>query len=152
MKATFPDPEPDSPPARQLAGQTLDEVAGFVRGTLGCGCPDDVLRSIRMDRPGSGELPTVRLQVGSRLLICLVGAPRSHTQADRVQALVVQGRAERDAGGYNRFRLVLVTNGTPDATVIATAEAGFLAGAAGDEQSYLHRVARQDVPGVIRPD
>jgi len=152
MKATFPDPDVDSPPVRQLAGKTLDEVAGFVRGTLGCGCPDDVLRSIRMERPGPGGLPTVRLQVGGRLLICLVGAPGSPAQADRVQALAVQGRAERDAGGYNRFRLVLVTNGEPDATVLATAEARFLAGAADDERSHLHRVARQDVPGVIRPD
>jgi hypothetical protein len=147
----LPDPDDPSPPIQRLAGDALHAVAGFVRGTLGCGCPDEVLRSIEVVRPDAGELPTVRLRVGGRLLIHLVEATRALSSPGRLESLAAEGRAERDAGGYNRFRLVLVAEEEPAATT-AAAEDRFLAGTAGDERSHLHWAAQRDVPEVIRPD
>lgn len=148
---TRPDRDNPSPPAQKLTGETLDNVAGFVRGTLGCGCPAEVLESIQVVGPAADELPSVRLQVGGRLLILLAGARECTARPDRIEALAAQGRAERDAGGYNRFRLVLVTTRSPDEKAQATAEARFLAGSVGDDRSHLHWVDRQDVPQAVRP-
>jgi len=148
----LPDPDNPSPPIRRLTGDALLAVAGFVRGTLGCGCPDEVLRSIQVVRPDACGLPSVRLRVGGRLLIHLVEATRALSAPDRLESLAAEGRAERDAGGYNRFRLVLVTTGRPGPSAAPAAEGRFLAGTAGDERSHLHWAAQRDVPAVIRPD
>lgn len=152
MTDTSPHAADTSQPTRSLAGEALDEVAHFVRTTLGCGCPDEVLRVIRLDRPCGGGLQPVRLQVGGRLLIHLVEASQALSTPGRIESLAAEGRAERDAGGYNRFRLVLVTTGRPGPSAAPAAEGRFLAGTAGDERSHLHWAAQRDVPAVIRPD
>ncbi len=149
------DPSPDaadtSQPSRPLAGALLDDVAHFVRTTLGCGCPDQVLRTIHLDRTSDGALQSVRLRVGGRLLIHLVEGTQALSTPGRVELLAAQGRAERDAGGYNRFRLVLVTDEAPDvATATATADA-FQAGATTADRSHLHWLAQGNLPAVLRP-
>jgi hypothetical protein len=75
------------------------ELVRFIRSTLGCGCPDEVLRSIRVSRGAEA----VSLDVGGRLLVRLVRA----SGLDLGEA-VTAGRAERDGSGFNRFRLVAI--------------------------------------------
>jgi len=148
---TSPHAADTSQPTRSLAGEALDEVAHFVRTTLGCGCPDEVLRVIRLDRPCGRGLQPVRLQVGGRLLIHLVEATQALSNPGRIESLAAEGRAERDAGGYNRFRLVLVTEEAPGVTTAAATAAAFGAGASTADRSHLHWLAQGNVPAVLRP-
>jgi hypothetical protein len=52
-------------------------LARFVRDVLGCGCPEEILRSITVDRghlvPGL-DVEVTRLDVGGRLLVYVVPA------------------------------------------------------------------------------
>lgn len=125
--------------------QSLEE---FVRGTLGCQCPDEVFRSISLDHqraPGCAW-PFARLAVGDRLLIYVLEAQALTTAA--VSALASQGRAERDAKGYNRFRLVIASD-TP-ARLIDAARAGFARVADEDDRAHLHLLASDQLPDVLR--
>ncbi len=56
-----------------------EEIERFVRGELGCGCPDEVFQHIILGagEAGPGKVSFSRLVVGERLLIYVFGAPRS---------------------------------------------------------------------------
>lgn len=123
-------------------------IERFVRGTLGCACPDEVFQQIETSAlPGDlpGDLPGVRLVIGNRLLVYVALAPASLVAATR--ALVAAGRRERDARGWNRFRLVLATE-APEAERTAAADA-FASAAAGDERAHLHVLAPAALPAVL---
>ena len=53
-------------PDAAAASETAAELVRFVRATLGCGCPDDVLARIAIDVSEGGE---PGLDVGGRLLV-----------------------------------------------------------------------------------
>lgn len=124
------------------------EIEPFVRGTLGCRCPDSVFDSIEFRQlPGTtAALPVVQLLIGERLLIQCVRPP--HDAATRwIEQLAVAGRATRDRGGYNRFRLVVVGGyGTDLPTEL---HARFAAAVAGDDHAHLHLVTEDQLPGSL---
>jgi hypothetical protein len=146
-------------PQRGLPRRALDTVTGtdqrsierFVRTTLGCKCPDEVFASIELDRGAMhrGTLPFVRLVVGARLLIYVVEASGPPISPDRVEALAIEGRADRDAGGCHRFRLVLATShgGAPGRS---TRDAFSRAVVSGDDRMHLHVVSTDALPDVLR--
>jgi len=107
-------------------------VVAFVRGTLGCACPDDVFEQIETScSPGR-----LRLDVGGRLLVYVIAGTDAGDVRERLPAWVQDGVAERDRYGMNRFRLVL---GSADpGAVRAVAEPAFAALAAGDDHVHLH--------------
>lgn len=119
----------------------------FVRDTLGCRCPDAVLREIDYRRGAvlaSGRILTGRVAVGGRLLIYIseVGDPLGAEPV--VEDLLANGRAERERGGYQRFRLVLAANDR--VATRALAEPLFARCAAGDDRLHLHVVLPVDLP------
>ena len=122
------------------------QLESFVRGTLGCQCPDAVFASIETSPLQSANCAAsgTRLLIGERLLLYVVADPPEQGIDDCVASLLAQGRTERDAHGYNRFRLVL---GSEDpGRIQAAAQARFSAGAGGDARLHLHVVARQLLP------
>lgn len=124
-------------------------VTHFVRGTLGCGCPDEVFDSIAVEPllPFAGGLPALQLLIGSRLLIQLAVPPRDAAAADWIERLATEGRASRDRHGYNRFRLVVVTS--PGQAVPAGLEERFARLAGRDERVHLHFVAQDHLPEAL---
>jgi len=118
----------------------------FIRDTLGCGCPDEVLAAIRCEALAGQASPSRRLDVGGRLLVWVVSADLP-TAADLVARCVPAGRDERDRLGFNRFRLV-VTSGDP--AVARAAKAAFASSAAVDERTHLHVVPPEVVPAPAR--
>jgi len=121
-------------------------IERFVRGTLGCGCPDEVFEHVVISRlPAiAGRPPIVQLQVGSRLLIHVV-APPDGTAADGwIEQLAANGRTARDRHGYNRFRLVIASPTPPT----STREFGerFARAVVGDEKAHLHFVSSEQLP------
>jgi len=92
-------------------------IEGFVQGTLGCGCPPEVFKEIRIraDDPCSGLPVDLSLEIGGRLLIYVVFAGEPESLAKNLSAVVDHGRRTRNKRGFNRFRLV-VTSGDVSGT------------------------------------
>ncbi|MFO7966915.1 MAG: hypothetical protein R6U44_04885 [Archaeoglobaceae archaeon] len=88
-----------------------DEVKKFVRETLGCQCPEEVFEKIEVDSEVRVADYTVdrRINVGDRLLIYLVDGDK--LQNKDLEVLVRTGKEERDSAGFNRFRLVVMSDG-----------------------------------------
>jgi len=126
-----------------------DEITHFVRGTLGCGCPDAVFDSIVVEPvvQAAGGLPALQLLIGSRLLIQLVVPPHDATAAGWVERLAAAGRAARNRHGYNRFRLVVVTS--PGQALPAGLDERFVRLAGTDERIHLHVVAQDHLPEAL---
>jgi len=121
-------------------------IEHFVRGTLGCGCPDEVFQHLVISQlpPIAGRPPIVQLQVGSRLLIHVVAPPDGATASDWIEQLAANGRTTRDRHGYNRFRLVIAS----PAAVISARELQerFARAIVGDEKAHLHFVSSEQLP------
>ena len=121
-------------------------IEHFVRGTLGCGCPDEVFQHRVVCRlpPIAGRPPIVQLQVGSRLLIHVVAPPDGAMASDWIEQLAAHGRAARDRHGYNRFRLVIASPAPPASA--RAIEERFARAVVGDEKAHLHFVSCDQLP------
>ena len=120
----------------------------FIRSTLGCGCPDEVLERIRCSRSdlaNQHEVRLTRIDVGGRLLVYVIEAgnePRSAAEA--LRAVVAAGTVERNRGGFNRLRVVVAT-GDRDAFG-PEMERSFEDTAPLDGRVHLHIIAVGDLP------
>jgi hypothetical protein len=125
------------------------DIERFVRGTLGCGCPDEVFRTVSVSRlPAVRDRPPVlQLLIGSRLLIHVAVAPADSSAADWLEQLATNGRSARDRHGYNRFRLVIATV-APGCTV-AGLDARFARALARDERAHLHVLDAAQLPAEL---
>lgn len=133
--------------APPLSSAIRASIERFVRGTLGCRCPDEVFEAIVIERAHAPDHASryTRLVVGDRLLIYIV----QDTDALAVQRLTSKGLAERNDNGYNRFRLVIGC-GDP-AQVQGEIEMGFAGVAGADDRAHLHLIAADAVPHGLRP-
>jgi hypothetical protein len=119
----------------------------FIRGVLGCGCPDEVLRHIRVAAapPGLDDLPLHRtVNVGGRLLVVVVREPDPGELAERLDELIPRLVGLRDAEGFNRVRLV-VTAAHAGGTETVLTEA-FAAVAGSDDRVHLHVITPARLP------
>lgn len=124
-------------------------IERFVRGTLGCQCPDGVFRSVAIDRlaPVAGRPPVLQLIVGSRLLIHIVATPPDGLATGWIEQLAASGRATRDRHGYNRFRLVIASQ---DALALPRdIDTRFVRAVAGDDRAHLHLLAPGQLPAGL---
>jgi hypothetical protein len=132
-----------------MTGASQADVEKFVRGTLGCGCPDEVFRSIVVSRlPAvAGRPPILQVLVGSRLLIHVVSPPTLEPANGWIEPLAANGRATRDRHGYNRFRLV-VASPAPLASARALADR-FARAVVGDDKAHLHFIGTDQLPPAL---
>lgn len=123
-------------------------IERFVRGTLGCQCPDEVFRRMEVGPlalPG-GSGTGRRLLVGGRLLIHIVAAPERTDEAGWIERVALAGRDERDRLACNRYRLVVAsTSAAVDRTPLEQRFAGALGG---DDRAHLHVLAADQLPIV----
>jgi len=116
-----------------------DDIELFVRETLGCACPDEVFERIdcraNINLPGGIELD-YRITVGGRLLIFALNTDRFDCIASVLPLLTSAGIADRDNGGFNRFR--------PDR--LRDKAFGLFESLAVDDRTHLHVVAKDDFP------
>ncbi len=126
-----------------------DCIERFVRGTLGCGCPDEVFEHLVISRlPAiAGRPPIVQLLVGSRLLIHVVAPPNGAAANGWIEQLAANGRAARDRHGYNRFRLVIASQ--VPLTSARELQDRFARAIVGDEKAHLHFVGSEQLPGDL---
>lgn len=120
---------------------THDTIKQFVRHTLGCTCPDDVFESIQ-----STQLPEaiLRLDIGGRLLVHIAPMVGDRLSPSVINDLVEKGVKDRNAQGFNRFRLVLASDQAQSIEVMASQ--AFQHCALRDERTHLHVIDRSSIP------
>jgi hypothetical protein len=127
-------------------------IKGFVKGTLGCTCPDKVFRDIRFQANTTlvrCQSPVSRIELGDRLLIYLL-VTDSPAIVDRDLPLIIRdGKQERDERGLNRFRVVVCTGNV--GAVLHLANEVFARQTEKDERIHLHVVSRADVKTIFEP-
>ena len=124
-----------------------DELIRFVRETLGCGCPDEVLAGIVVDRSRHGE---DGLDVGGRLLVRVLTEENTDRLIEVFPDTVERLRDERDRRGFRRVRLV-VTRPRPE-VLREVLEAMLHVIVAADERVYVHVIADGELPvGLSHP-
>jgi len=123
-------------------------IERFVRGTLGCQCPDEVFRQIELSPLAGPDVrgTNCRIVIGGRLLIHLVEAPERPDEPDWLERLAAAGRDERDRLAFNRFRLVVAS--TAAAAHRTSLEQRFAGALAGDDRANLHVLAADLLPIV----
>ncbi|MCU0305819.1 MAG: hypothetical protein MUC56_17340 [Thermoanaerobaculales bacterium] len=119
-------------------------LARFVRETLGCGCPDEVVAATVLDAGPQGELG---LDVGGRLLVRVLPAEDLDRLVDGFPETVERLLAERDRRGFNRLRLV-VAHPQPE-LVGETLRAMLAAIHAADDRVFVHGVPPEAVPAAL---
>jgi hypothetical protein len=120
-------------------------IKQFVRETLGCTCPDEVVQHI--DCRASVEasvniLLDYEINIGDRLLIFVVNTDEAGSLELLIPQLVRNGTERRNREHFNRFRLVLLTEEPTDIAEEASAIFQFLDT---DEKVHLHVVAKDDL-------
>ena len=122
--------------------QAYREIKRFVKETLGCSCPDEVFNHIDCTQHGD-DISWKKVNIGDRLLIYIITMNGSASIQDVVNRALQQGVEERNAGGFNRFRLVLVAS-RPDELRNA-AEHAFDLSDYTDDKTHLHVVNETDM-------
>jgi len=129
---------------------THNAIERFVRHELGCQCPATVFRRIGVeDVPEAfGVWPQGRLiSVGERLLILVVRSDDPDTLHRMLGGLLQEGRCLREARGFNRFRLVIVTNCIDVTGPSLREDFERLDGI--DERLHLHVITPVQVPAIL---
>ena len=94
-----------------------------------------------------GTVSFTRLVIGQRLLIYIWRPATAAPLPEDVRVLAMQGCAERDAGGYNRYRLVIAA-AEPEGTIDAVA-AAFTDAVGGDDRAHVHVLATRELPAAL---
>ena len=124
----------------------VNVIKGFVRSTLGCSCPDDIFSDIEYRKHvkiPNCQLDVTKILVGQRLLVFVVFADNGAALLKELPGVIVFGKRERDLYGYNRFRLVVATDGTE--AIGPLAQEAFRNSQILDEKIHLHVVSGDEV-------
>ncbi len=123
-------------------------ITEFVRGVLGCGCPDEVFKKIEVHRDYKLglSLSTTRINIGDTLLIYIVRPVSSEELQDTIKNIVLVGREDRNSNSFNRFRLVIVGDEKGLDSDITTRT--FAVEIGEDEKMHIHFVKVEVVDGL----
>jgi len=128
-----------------------DGIEIFVRQTLGCTCPEEVFQHIEQASLAASvpEIPGIdRILIGRKLLIYVWELSDLKELEQYLPALVTTGKQERNLLGYNRFRLVVLTQDPPNAQV--RAEELFAESASAEPKLHLHVVNKNAATQVLQ--
>jgi hypothetical protein len=121
-------------------------IKDFVVNILGCGCPEEVFLSIELEKtPGlmGGIQPSFVIRIGGRLMVLGVAGENLRPQEDSLATLVAAGMRTRDGEGFNRLRIVVVSD-APDSETMLRPVFERIPGL--DDRVHLHVVEK----GVIQ--
>jgi len=122
-----------------------DIIKTFVKQTLGCACPEEVFEHI--DCKSNIQLNDIllsnKINIGNRLLIYIVDTNKPGSIKNILPLLFNAGIKERDSLGFNRFRLVLVTDKVDEIKEVAES---LFTTINKDEKVHLHIVHQEKVP------
>lgn len=123
---------------------TNEKIKAFTRDILGCDCPEEVFSRIVCEddvRTDNGLTISHKINIGDRLLIYVSAPGQTGQLSSELVKLVDSGEKERNDKGFNRFRLVLVSE-NPD--LIKDDARKLFEQLGKDEKIHLHIVNRND--------
>jgi len=125
----------------------FSNIKHFVRGELGCACPDEVFATMDVQRAPArfeGVPGDCLIVIARRLLILLINTGHWQDVSRHLESLVDRGRELRDAEGFNRIRFVVVTRDTATAEPVLMEQFGGLPSL--DDRIHLHVIRPERVP------
>ena len=125
---------------------TNEAIKVFTREILGCDCPEEVFDKIVCEddvRINSGLTLSYRINIGDKLLIYILILSQTNILGAELPEIIDAGEKERNDKGFNRFRLVLVSE-NPD--VIKDDADTLFQQIEKDEKVHLHIINRNDFP------
>ena len=128
-------------------------IKSFVQENLGCGCPDEVFSSIQIEKdPDAFDgLPIDYLiTIGNRLLIGICFYENLNIGAIKdIKRSLYAGIKLRDRNGFNRFRLVVVSDVKESVFEKVRKEHDNFSGL--DDRVHLHLIRTSMIPGLFKP-
>ena len=121
-----------------------EDIKAFTRDILGCDCPEQVFSRIVCEdnvKIDSGLIISHKINIGGRLLIYVSMPAQTSELSSELVKLVDSGEEERNDKGFNRFRLVLVSE-NPD--IIKDDAQKLFEQLEKDEKIHLHIVNKND--------
>lgn len=89
-----------------------ESIKSFVKGPLGCECPDDLFNSVQVQENVKLNVDLKlksKITVGNRLLIYMINADDVKFVQDHLSAIIFIGKDEKDLKNFNKLRIVLLT-------------------------------------------
>ena len=136
---------------------TKNEIKGFIRGRLGCKCPENVFKQIDVVKPPA-DLKIILgdefyqksqlINVGGTLLILKLESGSMKSMISILEGVLNRGVEIRDTGGYNRFRLVVATYNQTDSDLLLRKKFGNITGS--DKKVHLHVLSLDQLPEKLR--
>jgi hypothetical protein len=123
-----------------------DHIKTFVQQTLGCKCPDAILDNVVIERnilSDSGVYLHSRINISNRLLIYVIEQKRSAFTPNDLPGIVHEGIHDRYKYGFNRFRLVLATDGSEELHKAVISKFDTLPDR--DDKVHLHIIGKEDL-------
>ncbi|MHC4086673.1 MAG: hypothetical protein ACYSU3_15655 [Planctomycetota bacterium] len=123
---------------------TNESIKAFTREILGCDCPEEVFNKIvcEDDIKINSELTiSHKINIGDKLLIYILILNQTSELGSELPELIDAGEKERNNKGFNRFRLVLVSE-NPD--IIKDDANTLFKQLEKDEKIHLHIISRND--------
>jgi hypothetical protein len=114
-----------------------EKIKMFVQNVLGCGCAEEVFKIIELQHETKSGVPYDRINIGNRLLVYVFRADEPEPVTRELPGLLRAGLEERNAKGFNRFRLVLATDSARAGTAAMRA---YKALGPTDDRTFLHVV------------
>ena len=121
-------------------------IKDFVRNTLGCNCPEEVFQYIDCRTAANIDaniVPAYEINIGNRLLIFAAAIDEVDSLRPVLSKLVRAGINKRDEMKFNRFRLVLLSDGDND---IAWQASEIFDSLTTDEKAHLHVINKDEFP------
>jgi len=125
----------------------FSSIKHFIRGELGCACPDEVFETMDVQHapPRFEGLPgDCLIVVAKRLLVLLIATEHWQDVSCNLESLVSRGRELRDGGGFNRIRFVVATPDHEAAEAVLMEQ--FSALPLLDDRIHLHLIAPEGLP------
>lgn len=119
-----------------------DKIKAFVQDVLGCGCAEEVFKIIELRQESMAGETYDRVNIGNRLLVYIFRTDDPDFTGKEMSRLVRAGMEERNAKGFNRFRLVLASDNARAGTAAMKA---YKALDFTDERAFLHVVEKGQV-------
>jgi len=121
-----------------------EDIKAFTRDVLGCDCPEQVFSRIVCEdnvEIDSGLIISHKINIGGRLLVYIWVPDQTSELGAKLPKLINSGEKERNDKGFNRFRLVLVSE-NPD--LIKDDAKKLFEQLGKDEKIHLHIVSKND--------
>jgi hypothetical protein len=130
----------------------FSSIKHFVRGELGCTCPDEVFATMEVQHAPcrfEGLPGDCLIVIGQRLLVLLIDTGHWQDVSRHLESLVSRGRELRDAEGFNRIRFVVATPDNEAAEPVLMEQFGAVPSL--DDRMHLHIITPEGVP-VLFPE